>query len=73
MSQERVVRRRCLIRKRRIDGIDLSWFQELLDCRKVLSRFTQVLNEPEEDRAQYEGFIAQICRRRAGISTNIER
>ncbi|RMX68713.1 hypothetical protein DD238_003944 [Peronospora effusa] len=46
MSQERVVRRRCLIRKRRIDGIDLSWFQELLDCR--------VLNEPEEDRAQYE-------------------
>ncbi|GMF13775.1 unnamed protein product [Phytophthora lilii] len=31
--QERLVRRRRLIRKRRIDGSDLSWFQELLDCR----------------------------------------
>ncbi|CAI5741870.1 unnamed protein product [Peronospora destructor] len=76
-SQERVVRRRCLIRKRRIDGSDLSWFQELLDCStvllkkrlptchdcemKVLSRFTQVLNELEEDRAQYEGFMAQFA------------
>ncbi|CAI5717098.1 unnamed protein product [Peronospora farinosa] len=76
MSQERVVRRRCLIRKRRIDGSDLSWFQELLDCStvllkkrlptchdcetKVLSRFTQVLNELEEDRAQYEDFMAHF-------------
>jgi hypothetical protein len=31
--QECVVRRRRLIRKRQIDGSDLSWFQELLDCR----------------------------------------
>ncbi|RQM09452.1 hypothetical protein DD237_003552 [Peronospora effusa] len=38
MSQERVVRRRCLIRKRRIDGSDLSWFQELLDCSTVLHK-----------------------------------
>ncbi|UIZ29861.1 hypothetical protein KXD40_002814 [Peronospora effusa] len=52
MSQERVVRRRCLIRKRRIDGSDLIWFQELLDCR--------VLNELEEDRAQYEDFMAHF-------------
>ncbi|UIZ29874.1 hypothetical protein KXD40_002802 [Peronospora effusa] len=52
MSQERVVRRRCLIRKRRIDGSDLSWFQELLDCR--------VLSELEEDRDQYEDFMAQF-------------
>ncbi|CAH0482036.1 unnamed protein product [Peronospora belbahrii] len=77
ISQERVVRRRCLIRKRRIDGSDLSWFQELLDCStillkkrlptchdcesKVLSQYTQVLNELEEDRAQYEGFVAQFA------------
>lgn len=33
--QECVVRRRRLIRKRQIDGSDLSWFQELLDCRYV--------------------------------------
>lgn len=32
---ELVVRRRRVIRKRRIDGSDLSWFQELLDCRYV--------------------------------------
>lgn len=32
-NDERLVRRRRLIRKRRIDGSDLSWFQELLDCR----------------------------------------
>ncbi|KAI9912759.1 hypothetical protein PsorP6_005821 [Peronosclerospora sorghi] len=50
--EERSVRRRCLIRKRRIDGSDLSWFQELLDCR--------ALKELEEDRAQYEAFIAQF-------------
>lgn len=31
--QECVVRRRRLIRKRQIDGSDLGWFQELLDCR----------------------------------------
>lgn len=34
-SSERVVRRRRLFRKRRVDGTDLSWFQELLDCRYV--------------------------------------
>ncbi|KAE9338849.1 hypothetical protein PF008_g11857 [Phytophthora fragariae] len=76
MSQERLVRRRRLIRKRRIDGSDLSWFQELLDCSTlllkkrlptchgceaaVLSRFTQALDELEEDRAQYEGFMTQF-------------
>ncbi|RLN97335.1 hypothetical protein BBJ28_00003432 [Nothophytophthora sp. Chile5] len=32
-AQDRTVRRRRVIRKRRIDGSDLSWFQELLDCR----------------------------------------
>lgn len=32
-AQERAVRRRRLVRKRQIDGSDLSWFQELLDCR----------------------------------------
>lgn len=31
--QECVVRRRRFLRKRQIDGSDLSWFQELLDCR----------------------------------------
>ncbi|KAJ8552519.1 hypothetical protein ON010_g10027 [Phytophthora cinnamomi] len=51
-NQERLVRRRRLIRKRCIDGSDLSWFQELLDCR--------ALNELEEDRDQYESFITQF-------------
>jgi predicted nucleic acid-binding Zn-ribbon protein len=39
-STERLVRRRRLMRKRRIDGSDLSWFQELLDCRCVVSTRT---------------------------------
>uniref|UniRef100_M4BDY9 Atg6 BARA domain-containing protein n=1 Tax=Hyaloperonospora arabidopsidis (strain Emoy2) TaxID=559515 RepID=M4BDY9_HYAAE len=70
------VRQRRLIRKRRIDGSDLCWFQELLDCSTVLlkkrlptchdcearvvSRFTQALHELEKDHAQYEGFMAQF-------------
>lgn len=43
-SSERVVRRRRVIRKRKIDGSDLSWFQELLDCRYVdhSARYTTV-------------------------------
>ncbi|EEY60515.1 beclin-1-like protein [Phytophthora infestans T30-4] len=32
---DRRVRQRRLIRKRRMDSSDLSWFQELLDCRHV--------------------------------------
>ncbi|KAL4103147.1 hypothetical protein PRIC1_006882 [Phytophthora ramorum] len=73
---ERLVRRRRLIRRRRIDGSDLSWFQELLDCSTlllkkrlptchdceaaVLSRFAQALDELEEDRVHYEGFMTQF-------------
>lgn len=34
-SGERVVRRRRIVRKRKVDGSDLSWFQELLDCRCI--------------------------------------
>lgn len=34
-SSWRMVRRRRVFRKRRIDGSDLSWFQELLDCGYV--------------------------------------
>ncbi|KAG7398932.1 Beclin-1 [Phytophthora boehmeriae] len=56
--QERLVRRRRLIRKRRIDGSDLSWFQELLDCR--------ALDELEEDQAQYDGYLMQFGDQEAG-------
>ncbi|KAL3660192.1 hypothetical protein V7S43_014723 [Phytophthora oleae] len=75
-EQERLVRRRRLIRKRRMDGSDLSWFQELLDCStrllkkrlptchdcetSVLSRFTQALNELEDDHEQYEQFMTEF-------------
>ncbi|RLN69136.1 hypothetical protein BBJ29_000718 [Phytophthora kernoviae] len=75
-TQECLVRRRRLIRKRRIDGSDLSWFQELLDCSTlllkkrlptchdcevtVLTRFTRALDELEEDRTQYENFLMQF-------------
>lgn len=73
---ERLVRRRRLIRKRRIDGSDLSWFQELLDCStlllkkrlptchdceaSLLSQFTQVLNELQTDCNEYDRFIAEL-------------
>ncbi|KAL7681293.1 putative atg6/Beclin, atg6, BARA domain, atg6/beclin, coiled-coil domain-containing protein [Plasmopara halstedii] len=73
---ERRVRRRRLARRRRIDGSDLSWFQELLDCSSlllkkrlptchdceagVLSRFTVALKELEDERDQYERFIADF-------------
>ncbi|KAG7388846.1 Beclin-1 [Phytophthora pseudosyringae] len=76
-TQERLVRRRRLIRKRRIDGSDLSWFQELLDCSTlllkkrlptchdcetaVLSRFIQALDELEDDQDQYERFMTEFA------------
>ncbi|KAG3114439.1 hypothetical protein PI124_g6372 [Phytophthora idaei] len=76
-SQERLVQRRRLIRRRLMDGSDLSWFQELLDCSTlllkkrlptchdceatVLDRFTQALDELEDDRNQYERFLTEFA------------
>ncbi|KAJ0412017.1 hypothetical protein ATCC90586_004563 [Pythium insidiosum] len=46
------VRRRQHLRKRQTDGSDLSWFQELLDCKS--------LNSLEADRLQYETFLREF-------------
>ncbi|POM80162.1 Beclin-1-like protein [Phytophthora palmivora] len=71
-TQERLVRRRRLIRKRSIDGSDLSWFQELLDCRDFQpamiakpqyspDSLSTALNELEDDRDQYERFMTEFA------------
>lgn len=76
LKPERRVRRRRLARRRRIDGSDLSWFQELLDCSTLLlkkrlptchdcegamlSGFTVALKELEDDRDQYERFTTEF-------------
>uniref|UniRef100_K3X838 Atg6 BARA domain-containing protein n=1 Tax=Globisporangium ultimum (strain ATCC 200006 / CBS 805.95 / DAOM BR144) TaxID=431595 RepID=K3X838_GLOUD len=75
-SAEKVVRRRRVFRKRRVDGTDLSWFQELLDCSSLLlKKKTPSCHDCEEtilhgleetlqgivnDREQYETFLAQF-------------
>lgn len=65
--QECVVRRRRLIRKRQIDGSDLSWFQELLDCRcGVGCSFTEIaLERPSSpDNWRRCGSPARCCSKR---------